>query len=410
MRKNLYSALLSSGIIILNISVFAQDRFAYAITDANQNTASWTVLRKLNLQTGVYSDALLDGVNIKQVAYDAQTKKLIVANNANGNSSLPFNTGVAAIAYDRKNNRLYFTPMFINQLRYIDLETMKLYYVTDQSFTGHENTNKDDGGVVSRMVIAPDGYGYAITNDANNFVRFSTGKKFKIEQLGALVDDPGNTGISIHNRCSSWGGDMVADDEGDLYLISASNSVFKINIDTKVAKWLGPIKGLPQGFTINGVAVTDEGKLLAGSQSYAKGWYLVDPKSWSSSPYNAPKGVYLTSDLANSNFLSTRQANDFTLIDQQQSIPLSAVQIYPNPIDVGSNQFKLQFNKVAPGNYTLELTDVSGKLITAQKINILNDIQVQTINLKKNTAQGIYLVKVTDINSKSIFTQKLVVQ
>ena len=54
MRKNLYSALLSSGIIILNISVFAQDRFAYAITDANQNTASWTVLRKLNLQTGVY--------------------------------------------------------------------------------------------------------------------------------------------------------------------------------------------------------------------------------------------------------------------------------------------------------------------------------------------------------------------
>ena len=45
-----------------------------------------------------------------------------------------------------------------------------------------------------------------------------------------------------------------------------------------------------------------------------------------------------------------------------------------------------------------------------QKINILNDIQVQTINLKKNTAQGIYLVKVTDINSKSIFTQKLVVQ
>ena len=173
MRKKLYSALLSASITLLTISVFAQDRFAYAITDVNQNTASWTVLRKLNLQTGVYSDALLDGVNIKQVAYDAQTKKLIVANNGNGNSSLPFNTGVAAIAYDRKNNRLYFTPMFIDQLRYIDLETMKLYYVTDQSFTGHTNTNKDDGGVVSRMVIAPDGYGYAVTNDANNFVRFT---------------------------------------------------------------------------------------------------------------------------------------------------------------------------------------------------------------------------------------------
>src|ERR1043166_2635334 len=152
MRKNFYSVLLSSGITLFTISVFGQDRFAYAITDVNQNTASWTVLRKLNLQTGVYSDALLDGVNMKQVAYDALTKQLIAANNANGNASLPFSTGVAAIAYDRKNNRLYFTPMFIDQLRYIDLETMKLYYVSGQSFTGHANTNKDDGGVVSRMV------------------------------------------------------------------------------------------------------------------------------------------------------------------------------------------------------------------------------------------------------------------
>ena len=148
MRKKLYSALLSASITLLTISVFAQDRFAYAITDANQNTASWTVLRKLNLQTGVYSDALLDGVNIKQVAYDAQTKKLIVANNGNGNSSLPFNTGVAAIAYDRKNNRIWYTPMFIDQLRYVDLKTMKLYYVTDNNITGMSAKNNYQSNIM----------------------------------------------------------------------------------------------------------------------------------------------------------------------------------------------------------------------------------------------------------------------
>ena len=235
-------------------------------------------------------------------------------------------------------------------------------------------------------------------------------KNSRSSNWDSLVDDPGNTGISVHNRCSSWGGDMVADDEGNLYLISANNSVFKVNIDTKVAKWLGPIKGLPTGFTINGVAVTDDGKLLAGSQSYAKGWYLVDPKSWTSTPYNAPKGIYLTSDLANSNFLSTAGQLILPLLSSRNRSLSSAVQVYPNPVDAGSNQFKLQFNKLIPGNYTVELTDVSGKLIMTQKINILNDIQVQTINLKKNTAQGIYLVKVTDISSKSIFTQKLVVQ
>jgi hypothetical protein len=61
-------------------------------------------------------------------------------------------------------------------------------------------------------------------------------------------------------------------------------------------------------------------------------------------------------------------------------------------------------------DYLLTEQPKSGKLIMTQKINILNEIHVQTINLKKNTAQGIYLVKVADINSKTIFTQKLVVQ
>jgi hypothetical protein len=35
-------------------------------------------------------------------------------------------------------------------------------------------------------------------------------KKLEITQLGSLVDDPSNGGVSIHNRCSSWGGDMIA--------------------------------------------------------------------------------------------------------------------------------------------------------------------------------------------------------
>ena len=37
--------------------------------------------------------------------------------------------------------------------------------------------HNDEAKIVTRMVIAPDGNGYAITNDANTFIRFSTGKK-----------------------------------------------------------------------------------------------------------------------------------------------------------------------------------------------------------------------------------------
>src|SRR5215467_1969288 len=105
MRKNFYSILLSSGITLLTVSVFAQDRFAYVISDVNQNTAGWTVLRKLNLQTGVYSDAIFNGVDTKGIAYDAVSKKQVDANTSVGvtnYSPMPFGTGVAAIAYDKK--------------------------------------------------------------------------------------------------------------------------------------------------------------------------------------------------------------------------------------------------------------------------------------------------------------------
>jgi len=415
MRKDLLCLTLVSGTALL-ITTFtqAQDRFAFAITDVNQNTGGWTVLRKLNLQTGIYSDALLNGVDPKLVAYDATTKKQIDATvdaRYNNYSQVAFNTGVAAIAYDKKNNRLYYTPMFIDQLRYIDLKTMRVYYVADQSFSGG-NAHNDEARIVTRMVIAPDGYGYAVTNDATSFIRFSTGKKLIVEQLGSLVDDPSNGGISVHNRCSSWGGDMVADDASNLYMFTARNMVFKVNVETKVATWLGPIKGVPDDFSMNGVAVTDDGNLLAGSQTYSKGWYLIDPKSWSATPYSSPKGVYLTSDLANSNVLSTRKKSPTEIptmsqLDLQNS---NLVQLYPNPISARNNQFKLQFNKLNAGDYTVELTNVTGEQVMTQKVNVASEGYVQTINLKKNTAQGIYLVKVTDIYGKSIFTQKLVVQ
>ncbi|HEY2721938.1 MAG TPA: T9SS type A sorting domain-containing protein [Chitinophagaceae bacterium] len=413
MRKNLrHRVLILFLSLLFNSFIFSQDRFAFAITDINPATANWTVLRKLNLQTGVYSDALLNGFDTKLSAYDATSKRQIELNGLNVSStSQPFSTGVAAIAYDKKDNRIYFTPMFIDQLRYIDLKTMKIYYVTDQSLGGSLNPNNDNAKVISRMVIAPDGYGYAITNDATTFVRFNTaGKKLIIEQMGTLVDDPSNTGISIHNGCSSWGGDIVADDAGNLYLFSASNNVFKINVDSKVATWLGPIKGLPSGFTTNGAVVTDAGNLLVGSQTFARNWYVVDSKSWQASEFKTPNGVYLTSDLANSNYLSTHpKTTEIATIPQDLSLS-NDVQIYPNPISLDDNRFKIQFNKLQAGDYTIELTDVTGKQVMMQKINVGYAGQVQTINLQKGTAQGIYMVKIRDISSKSVFTQKLVVQ
>jgi hypothetical protein len=152
--------------------------------------------------------------------------------------------------------------------------------------------------------------------------------------LGSLVDDPSNGGVSIHNRCSSWGGDMIADDEGNLYILSSRNSVYKIDVETKAAKLLGYIKGLPQDFTTNGAVVTTEGKVLVSSAVNGNAYFLVDPKDWSY-PVRSKAGIFRSSDLANSNYLQTRPKNTTSQNRNKKALIFIQGKIgYPNPVTI----------------------------------------------------------------------------
>src|SRR4029079_2152358 len=417
MRKNLLFSALLLGSFSFSINTYSQnDRFAFAITDLQSSTVGgWNALRKLDLKTGEFTTVLLNGSDATVTAYDMSTRKAwkAVPDIKFGDyMQAPFSTGVAAMAYDKKNNRLYFTPMFIDQLRYIDLKTMKVFYVTDQPFTKLGSMHNDEGKVISRMVINPDGTGYAVSNDANTFIRFTTGKKLEITQLGSLVDDPSNGVVSIHNRCSSWGGDMIADDEGKLYILSARNSVYKVNVETKAAKLLGYIKGLPQDFTTNGAVVTTEGKVLVSSAVNGNAYFLVDPKDWSATQYESKAGIFRSSDLANSNYLQTKpknttQSDIVTRKALDNIMAASKIQIYPNP---ANDQFTLQFGKIPTGNYNIEMTNAIGQIVVQRAVNVQSEDQVETFSIKSSMARGVYLIKVSISNKESVHTQKLVVQ
>jgi hypothetical protein len=404
-------------IIFTSASLYAQnDRFAYAITDLSKEGAGWNALRKIDLQTGQYSNILLNGTDNKLAVYDASSKKQLVQQaDARFGTMLqsPFATGVAAAAYDKKHDRLYFTPMFVDQLRYIDLRTMKVYYVSDQPFTNLGSMHNDEGKVITRMVIAPDGYGYAISNDANTFIRFSTGKKTtSIQQMGTLVDDAGNNGISIHNRCSSFGGDMICDDKGNLVILTARNIVFTVNTQTKVAKYLGSISGLEQNFTVNGAVVDGDGNLLVSSAIDGNSYYVVNPADWSAKQFKTTGGIFRSSDLANSNYLSAKTPKLTTSEIQRLIRPeekmANSIAVYPNPVTASA--IRLQFTKVPNGNYTVELRDVLGRTVMQKRIAIDGDYQTQELKLDRRNTNGIYMVKVFDGNNHSVFTQKLVVQ
>jgi hypothetical protein len=415
MRRALPFAALAAFVLTSSTLRAQNDRFAYAITDLTKEGASWNALRKIDLQTGQYSNVLLNGTDNKMVVYDAVTRKpLAQMADARFGTMLqaPFATGVAAAAYDKKHGRLYYTPMFIDQLRYIDLRTMKVYYV-NQPFTKMGSMHNDEGKIITRMAIAPDGYGYAISNDGNTFIRFTTGKKTTmIEQLGTLVDDASNNGITIHNRCSSFGGDMICDDKGNLIILTARNIVFTVNTQSKVAKYLGNISGLEQNFTVNGAVVDGDGNMLVSSAVDGNSYYIVNPANWSAKPYAASGGIYRSSDLANSNYLSAKTpklttTEIQTLIRPEEKFAKS-IAVYPNPVTTST--IRLQFTKVPAGDYTVELRDVLGRRVMQRRIAIESDYQTQELKLDRRNTNGVYMVKVFDGNNQSVFTQKLVVQ
>lgn len=394
-------------------NLFAQnDRFAYAITDLTKDGAGWNALRKLDLQTGRYSDVLLNGTDVKYKAFDAATKRELQRQPDAKWGNLfdaPFSTGVAAAAYDRKHNRLYYTPMFVDQLRYVDLKSMQVYVVAAQAFGGSGNMHNDEAKVITRMVIAPDGYGYAISNDGTTFVRFSTGKKANIQSLGSLVDDPANNGISVHNKCSSFGGDMISDDDGNLFILTARNHVFKVNTENKVATHLGAIQNLPTNFTVNGAVVNADGDLLVSSAVDASAYYAINPKTWQAATYTGLSSIFRASDLANSNYLATRtKGREISTVTAPTDKFAKLIAIYPNPVT--TNRVSLQFTKVPQGDYRLQLTDMLGRAVLQSRVSIINQNQMHTLPIAESNAKGLYMVKVFDAGNQPVFTQKVMVQ
>ncbi|NOT51786.1 MAG: T9SS type A sorting domain-containing protein [Chitinophagaceae bacterium] len=415
MRKGLLSVSLLTGAVLLTTLLSAQQasKVAYTMTDVPQQNGNWVYLRTLNMETGTFSGSLLNGSADQQIAFDATTKKQITdfgINKMGFNQQPAFSSGVAAIAFDSKHSRIYYTPMFIDQLRYYDIKSQQVYYLA-VPFTNSPMKASNQGNIITRMAFASDGNGYAMTNDATQLLRFTTNKKPEIVDLGAIVDDPNNKGVSIHNSCSSFGGDMIADDDGNLYVFSARNHVFKVNIESKVATYLGAVTGLPNGFTINAAAVNENNQVLVGSAVETTSLFTVDVKTLVATTFKINGTVWHTSDLATSNLYESGnkpKATTIDLISRGTDLGDNRISIFPNPVT--NNQFSIQFSNVETGSYTVQVTDMMGRQILQQIVNVGSENQTQSIKLQSTTARGMYLIKVTDQSSKSVFDTKIVLQ
>jgi TonB-dependent SusC/RagA subfamily outer membrane receptor len=323
----------------------------------------------------------------------------------------PTATMVAAAAYDQRHNKLFFTPMHVGELRWIDLydksSSLKVFCVTDQPLTPTEKQNETTQ--ITRMVIAADGNGYALSNDGNYFIRFTTGKQPAVTQLGALKDDGGNNDHSIHSR-SMYGGDMIADAFGDLYLITASANVFKIDINTREAKHLGAIQGLPKRYTTNGAAINNNGDLIVCSATATDGHYKVDLDNLQAEKVDV-KYQLNSSDLASGNLAFERRKKELSnaslkAIDLTMSN--NKVTVFPNPVI--RDNFRVNFKQSEAGQYDVQLVDLSGKIVFQKRVNVGIVNQTETIVVDNGLAKGVYMLKIVDRSKRLISSGNLVLQ
>lgn len=402
--------LLSTTFIATTLAVSAQDaNKTFAITGDGNHDFLWMNIRQVDIGTGKTVQDIYQRDKTAYVLADADSKTPLASYRR------PTETMVAAAAYDKNQNKLFFTPMRVGELRWLDLnakgDQQKYYSVTSNLLNTQESLG-DEANQFSRMVIGADGNGYALNNDASRLVRFTTGKKVTITDLGPVVDDESNKGISVKNKCTSWGGDMIADAYNKLYIISANHYVFVLDVDTRVAKQIGYITGLPAAFSTNGAAVDKDGNVVVASANTFAGYYKFSLKDFVATPIEGSDMVYNASDLANGNLLYQKEADAArTFADFKPVVPVltNEAHIFPNPVT--NNEFKIYFEGQQAGKYNVLITDLSGKPVMNDVVNIVNSkTQVETVTLSRSFAKGMYMVKVTDANNKFIFTERIVVQ
>ena len=255
-------------------------------------------------------------------------------------------------------------------------------------------------------------------------MRFTTGKDPVITDLGALSDDASNGTYSIHSR-KGFGGDMIADASGNLYVLTANRHVFKVSIENKVATYLGMIKGLPDGFSTNGAMVEEGSKVIVASSESAIGYFRFDLTTMQAEKVSTTASVFNASDLANERLAFAKKKKDKKNAEEpkqqqpvteevtkksplQNSFENNGIDIYPNPATSGF--VKVSFSNQPVGRYSLDLLDVTGKLIQTKEVNIRNNMQIEEVRIPKTLSAGSNLLKITGVTNSVSFTNKIVVQ
>lgn len=384
----------------------AQSKRFFAVTGEQFGSTNWISFRQLDLD-GRTLKTIYVPAESNELVYDAENGSQLI--NLDAKIATPkeacgcLNSRmVAAIAYDAVNNRLYYTQMLGNQLRYLDLNSAqpRSYAVTSQLLKNFA-AKQGEGSVITRMVMASDGNGYALTNDNEHLIRFTTGKKTRITDLGNLIDAKSNGENSIKQEFKTWGGDMIADASGNLYLFTMQRLIYKINPATRVATFIGQIKNIPEDYSINAAMVADAANVVVGSSTKTTNYYRVNLNTLEAAAISrASDKVYNVSDFANEKFAFDNKSDAIA-----KTISQYAVNTYPNPVT--TDRLNVQFSNFKDGKYVIQLNEMQGKSVLKKEVKIKGS-QTESITVASITA-GMYAINVINDKGEIVYSGKVIV-
>ena len=359
-----------------------------ATADANttpSNAAANSVISSVNISTGTRLATVFNGTSINNYY-------------ANTNTRMPLGsrllTDASAIAFDNATQRIFFvnnSTTARQELYFVNVATSPVKAYKFSSTTPYYlNTNTGAGYNITRMVWAPWGVGYALTDNAQELIQFTVnGNVPTITNLGPVHDDWDETPDPIANET---GGDLVADYFGRLYLVTSSGKIYDIFLDDPsyvIAINNGRPAGLPAAGN-NSAAFGPDGKIVV-SGSYQDA-YSVSYRTMTATSLTggSTTNVFTNGDLASCYYpqMPYRKATDKPVTNVPDAITKAAVRVSPNPF---VNNLNLQVALPAAETVKIRLIDMFGRTVytTTEKLGS----GVNTLNLNVPTlGRGIYIL------------------
>ncbi len=385
-------SILSLAVLFSGTLAFAQHDI-YALTGKSAQQIHFNDLRSLHVDSGTPGTVLLSAE--ADVSVFSQNIKSMVKESRQSLHHVQA-PAMAALAYSKSGHELIFSPMYSSNIYVMNGKTRQITLVEN---TAVKTTACDLNSHITRMTAGSDGNIYALNNAGTQLIKISKENgRYAVTDLGAVKGTAAGPEESLATVQVGFGGDMVADAQGNLYVFSASGNVFKLSLQSMTSAFVGKITGLPEGYSLNGAAVTSDGSVIIGSAK-SEGFYKVNFDGLSA---NSVKGglQYPVYDLASAHLLK----------ESSKSNPESAIagiEVYPTRVTSGELYVRIADPTVTTA--LINLYDSSGTKVLSKMVRNSPASDTAALNVA-NLKKGLYIVSVNSEKGEQLYSVKILIE